>query len=132
MVCIQVLAEDLAVATAGSQGSFELNTMRPIVINNFLHSARILGDACEKFRAYCVEGIDLDRPRLAEFVSRSLMLVTALSPVIGYDKAAAIAQKALDEGTTLREAAIKSGAVTAEHFDEIVVPAKMVRPARPG
>ena len=132
MVCIQVMAEDSAVAAAGSQGNFELNTMRPIVIGNFLHSARILGDACEKFRAYCIEGIELDRQRLTDFVGRSLMLVTALSPVIGYDKAAAVARQALEEGTTLREAAIKSGAVTAERFDEIVVPAKMVRPARPG
>ncbi len=126
MVCIQVLAEDSAVALAGSQGNFELNTMRPIVINNFLHSARILGDACEKLRVYCIEGTKLNRERIAELVDRSLMLVTALSPVIGYDKAAAIAHKALVENTTLRAAAIASGAIDGETFDKIVDPKKMV------
>ncbi len=126
MVCIQVLAEDSAVALAGSQGNFELNTMRPIVINNFLHSARILGDACEKLRVYCIEGTKLNRERIAELVDRSLMLVTALSPVIGYDKAAAIAHKALVENTTLRAAAIASGAIDGKTFDKIVDPKKMV------
>jgi len=126
MVCIQVLAEDGAIAFAGSQGNFELNTMRPIVINNFLHAARILGDACETLRIFCIEGTELNRERIAEFVERSLMLVTALSPVLGYDTAAAIAHKALVEGTTLRAAAIASGKITAERFDEIVDPRAMV------
>jgi fumarate hydratase, class II len=126
MVCIQVLAEDSAVAFAGSQGNFELNTMRPIVINNFLHSARILGDACEKLLTYCIAATELNRERIAEFVERSLMLVTALSPVVGYDKAAAIAHKAHVEGTTLREAAIASGAIDAKTFDEVVDPKAMV------
>jgi fumarate hydratase, class II len=126
MVCIQVLAEDSAVAIAGSQGNFELNTMRPIVINNFLHSARILGDACEKLRIFCIEGAELNRERIAELVDRSLMLVTALSPVIGYDKAAAIAHKAHVEGTTLREAALASGAIDGAEFDRIVDARKMV------
>jgi fumarate hydratase, class II len=125
MVCVQVLGEDMAVALAGSQGNFELNTMRPIVINNFLHSARILGDACEKFRVYCVEGLELDRRQIAAHLARSLMLVTALGPVIGYDKAAELAHKAFAEGTTLREAAVGSGVITAERFDEIVDPARM-------
>jgi fumarate hydratase class II len=127
MVCIQVLAEDSAVAFAGSQGNFELNAMRPIIINNFLHSARILGDACEKFRTFCIEGAEVDEKRVAEFVNRSLMLVTALSPVIGYDKAAAIAHKANDEETTLREAAIATGHISAARFDEVVDPKRMVR-----
>jgi fumarate hydratase class II len=126
MVCIQVLGEDSAVAIAGSQGNFELNTMRPIVINNFLHSARILGDACEKLRIFCIEGAELNRERIAELLDRSLMLVTALSPVIGYDKAAAIAHKAHVEGTTLREAALASGAIDAAEFDRIVDARKMV------
>jgi fumarate hydratase class II len=126
MVCIQVLGEDSAVALAGSQGNFELNTMRPIVINNFLHSARILGDACEKLRIFCIEGAELNRERIAELLDRSLMLVTALSPVIGYDKAAAIAHKALVENTTLRAAAIASGAIDGDTFDKIVDPKKMV------
>jgi fumarate hydratase class II len=125
MVCIQVIGDDNAVAFAGSQGNFELNAMRPIIINNVLHSARILGDACEKLRRYGIEGITLDTARIGRYVNDSLMLVTALSPVIGYDKASAIAHKANDEGTSLRDAAIKSG-VSAEEFDKIVVPAHMV------
>ena len=92
MVCIQVIGEDNAVAFAGSQGNFELNAMRPIIINNFLHSARILGDACEKLRHFSVEGTRLNRQRIDEMVGRSLMLVTAPSPVIGYDKASSIAK----------------------------------------
>jgi fumarate hydratase class II len=102
MVCIQVIGEDNAVAFAGSQGNFELNAIRPIIINNFLHSARILGDACEKLRRFSVEGTRLNRKRIDEMVDRSLMLVTALSPVIGYDKASAIAHKANDEDLSLK------------------------------
>src|SRR5262249_7951156 len=109
MVCIQVIGEDNAIAFAGSQGNFELNAMRPIIINNFLHSARVLGDACDKLRRFSVEGTRLNRARINEMLGRSLMLVTALSPVIGYDKASAIAHKANDEGLTLKEAALKSG-----------------------
>jgi fumarate hydratase, class II len=126
MVCLQVLGEDSLVASAGAQGNFELNAMRPIIINNVLHSARILGDACEKLRRYGIEGITPDTQRIGAYVNDSLMLVTALSPVIGYDKASAIAHKAQDEGTSLRDAAIKSGAISAEDFDKIVVPAQMV------
>ena len=87
MICIQVIGEDNAVAFAGTQGNFELNAMRPIIINDFLHSARILADGCEKFRTFSVSGTELNRQRIAELLERSLMLVTALSPVIGYDKA---------------------------------------------
>jgi fumarate hydratase, class II len=126
MVCIQVIGEDNAVAIAGSQGNFELNTMRPIIINNVLHSARILGDACVKLSEYSVKGITLDRGRIEKFVNESLMLVTALSPVIGYDKASAIAHHALDRNTTLRDAAVNGGFVSAEEFDRIVDPKKMV------
>ena len=126
MVCIQVIGEDNAVAFAGSQGNFELNAMRPIIINNFLHSARILGDACEKLRQFSVEGTRLNRKRIDEMVGRSLMLVTALSPVIGYDKASAIAHKANDEGLTLKEAALALGYIDEKRFDEIVDPEKMV------
>ncbi|MGW5328062.1 class II fumarate hydratase [Streptomyces sp. NPDC004014] len=128
MVCIQVLSEDQAIAFAGSQGNFELNAMRPVVINNFLHMTGILADACEKFREFCVEGVELDQDRGGEYVERSLMLVTALSPAIGYDKASAIAHKANDEGTTLREAALATGYVSAEDFDRIVDPKIMVGP----
>jgi fumarate hydratase class II len=126
MVCIEVIGKDSAVAFAGSQGNFELNAMRPIIINNFLHSARILGDACDKFRRFSVEGTRLNERRIAEILGRSLMLVTALSPVIGYDKASAIAHKANDEDLTLREAALASGYIDARRFDEIVDPRKMV------
>jgi fumarate hydratase, class II len=126
MVCIQVLAEDGAIAFAGSQGNFELNAMRPIIINNFLHSATILADASEKLRKYCVEGTTLQRERIDQYVNRSLMLVTALSPVIGYDKASTIAHKADDEDTTLREAALATGYIKADEFDKIVDPSNMV------
>ena len=126
MVCIQVLSEDGCVAFAGSQGNFELNAMRPIIINNFLHSSRILGDACTKLRQYCIEGTQLHREQIDAYVERSLMLVTALSPVIGYDKASAIAHKANDEDTTLRQAALASGYISEADFDRIVDPQKMV------
>jgi fumarate hydratase class II len=127
MICIQVIGEDNAVAMAGSQGNFELNAMRPVIINNFLHSARILSDGCEKFRTFSVEGTDLNRDRIADLVGRSLMLVTALSPVIGYDKASAIAHAALDKGTTLKQAALESGWIDEPTFERVVDPAKMVR-----
>jgi len=126
MVCIQVLADDVAVAFAGSQGNFELNAMRPIVICKFLNSARILADACDMFREHCILGIELNRDRIDEYVQRSLMLATALSPVIGYDRTAAIVQKAVDENLTLREAAVSSGDLSPKEFDEIMEPARMV------
>ena len=126
MIAIQVIGEDTAVAFAGSQGNFELNTMRPIIINNFLHSARILGDGCEKFRLHSVEGTRLNERRIAKHVEDSVMLVTALSPVIGYDKASAIAHQAMEQGLTLREAAIASGEVSEQQFDQAVDARKMV------
>jgi len=126
MVCIQVIGEDNAVAFAGSQGNFELNAMRPIVINNFLHAAAILGDACEKLRKFSVEGTQLNRQRIDEMVNRSLMLVTALSPVVGYDVASKIAHKANDEGLSLKEAALQLGAIDEKRFDEIIDPSKMI------
>jgi fumarate hydratase class II len=126
MVCTQVLGEDAAVAFAGSQGQLNLNVMRPVIIMNFLHSARILGDASETFRRYTIEGTELNRARIAELLDRSLMLVTALAPVIGYDKAAKIAHNAHVEGSTLREAAIASGWIDAAGFDAAVRPETMV------
>ena len=126
MVCIQVLSEDSAIAFAGSQGNFELNAMRPVIIANFLHSATILADACAKLRQYCIEGTQLHRDQIDSYVNRSLMLVTALSPVIGYDKASAIAHQANDQGTTLREAALASGYISGNDFDRIVNPSAMV------
>jgi fumarate hydratase, class II len=128
MICIQVIGDDSAVAFAGSQGNFELNAMRPIIINNFLHSARILADGCEKFRIFSVEGTMLNEKRIAQFVQNSLMLVTALSPEIGYDKASKIAHKALDEETTLKQAALATGWIDEKTFDQVVDPKKMVFP----
>lgn len=124
MVCLQVLGEGSIVA-AVAQGNFELNVMRPIIINNVLYSATILGDACVKLRSFSVEGTELDTERIGELVGASLMLVTALSPVIGYDTASAIAHKADDEGTSLREAALASG-IDAAQFDAVVDPRRMV------
>ncbi|MEA2776082.1 MAG: fumarate hydratase, class [Acetobacteraceae bacterium] len=126
MIAIQVLADDSGVALAGSQGNFELNAMRPIIINAFLHSARILGDGCEKFRTYSVEGTTLDEKKIAGYVENSLMLVTALSPVIGYQKAAHIAETADAEGLSLRQAALKSGDVDEATFDRVVDAKAMV------
>ncbi len=120
MIAIQVMGDDSAVAFAGSQGNFELNAMRPIIINAFLHSATILADGCEKFRTYSVEGTELNRQKIAGFVENSLMLVTALSPVIGYQNAAHIAEQADATGATLREAALASGHVDAATFDRVV------------
>ena len=125
MVCIQVLGEDAAVAFAGSQGNFELNAMRPVIIDDVLHTASILGDVCRTFREYCIEGAALHTEQLRTSVERSLMLVTALSPVIGYDKASVIAHRADDEGTTLREAALATGYVDAATFDRVVDPSTM-------
>ncbi|WP_446719452.1 lyase family protein [Inquilinus sp. OTU3971] len=126
MIAIQVMGNDTAVAFAGSQGNFELNAMRPIIINNVLHSARILADGCEKFRQFSVEGTELNQDRIKGYVDGSVMLVTALSPVIGYQNAAHIAEKAIADGTTLREAALASGKVDAALFDKTIDPLSMV------
>jgi fumarate hydratase class II len=112
----------LIVSTRCFNPRLELNATRPVIINNFLHSATILGDACGKLRQYCIEGTELHREQIDSYVHRSLMLVTALSPVIGYDKASAIAHKANDEGSTLREAALATGYVSAHEFDRAVNP----------
>jgi fumarate hydratase, class II len=126
MICIQVIGNDTAVAFAGSQGNFELNAMRPIIINNFLHSARILADGCEKFLVYSVEGTQVNEKKIAEYLQNSLMLVTALSPVIGYDNASKIAHTANRDGSTLRQAAIKTRLIDQETFDRVVNPQNMV------
>jgi fumarate hydratase class II len=126
MIAIQVLGNDSAVAFAGSQGNFELNAMRPVIINNFLHSGRILADGMEKFRTYSVTGTELNRDRIARYVNESLMLVTALSPVIGYQNAARIAESALADNQTLRAAALADGHVDEKTFDSLVDPLSMV------
>jgi fumarate hydratase, class II len=130
MVCAQVLGNDAAIAFAASQGNLELNTMRPVIIANFLHSAALLAGASRAFRVFCVEGAELNEARIAEHVERSLMLVTALSPVIGYDRAAEIAHKADHDGSTLRAAALSLGYISGEEFDRVIDPAAMVGDTR--
>jgi fumarate hydratase class II len=128
MVCTQVFGNDVAVTVAGSQGNFELNVFKPVIIRNVLHSVNILSDASTTFRAFCVEGIEPNRERIAELVDRSLMLVTALAPHIGYDKSAEIAKTAHHEGATLKETAVALGYLTPEEFDAWVQPERMTRP----
>ncbi|MCB1084529.1 MAG: class II fumarate hydratase [Chlamydiia bacterium] len=124
-ICIQVMGNDVAIATAGSQGNFELNVYRPVMIYNLLQSLQLLGDGAKNFYDRCLKGIEADEKRIEDLVDRSLMLVTALNPVIGYDKAAEIAKKAHAEHTTLKQAALALGYLTAEEFDVAVVPSKM-------
>ena len=128
MVCVQVLGNQTAVAMAGSQGHFELNVFKPLIAHAMLQSIRLLGDAAESFATHCVAGISANPARLAELVERSLMLVTALAPRIGYDKASEIAKAAHHNGTTLREEALRLGHVTGEEFDKIVQAGKMLGP----
>jgi fumarate hydratase class II len=126
MVVCQVLGNDTAIKIAGSQGAFELNVFKPVMIKNLLHSAVLMADSCRTFRQFCVEGLEPDRARIEELVGSSLMLVTALTPSIGYDRAAEIAKKAHHEGTTLKEAALALGYLTEAEYDAAVVPAHMV------
>ena len=126
MVAVQVMGNDTAIKLAGSQGNFELNVFKPMMITNLLHSARLLADVSVTFRTFCVEGLEADRERIQDLVARSLMLVTALAPRIGYDRAAEIAKKAHHEGTTLKAAALSLGYLTEAEYDQDVVPGKMV------
>ena len=125
MVAVQVMGNDTAIGIAASQGNFELNVFKPLIIHNFLHSARLLTDACRSFRDHCVVGIQVNRPTIDRYVQNSLMLVTALNQHIGYDKAAQIAKKAHKEGISLKEAAISLGYLTEEEFDRWVVATDM-------
>lgn len=126
MVCAQVMGNDAAVGFAGSQGNFELNVFKPVMIFNFLHSANILADSCRSFREFCAEGIEPNLEVIEHYLKNSLMLVTALNQHIGYDKAAKIAKTAFQDASSLKEAAIKLGYLSAEQFDEYVNPADMV------
>lgn len=128
MVCVQVLGNDAAISFAGTQGNFELNVFKPVMIFNLLHSIRLLSDACSTFTDYLVVGIEPNLPQLRHFVESSLMLVTSLSPHIGYDKAAKLAKKAHAEGKTLRQVCLELNYLTSEQFDEIVRPEKMLGP----
>jgi fumarate hydratase class II len=128
MLCVQVFGNDVTVNFAGASGNFELNVFKPVLIYDFLQSVRLLADGCASFEEHCVRGIRANQRRIAELVERSLMLVTALTPKIGYDRAAEIAKKAHREGTTLREAALALGYVSAQDFDRWVRPQDMTRP----
>ena len=128
MVCVQVFANDTAVTFAGSQGNFELNVFKPVMIHNFLHSIRLLHDASHGFVEYCIAGIELNREQIDEHLKDSLMLVTALNPHIGYDKAAQVAKNALKKGISLRESAIALGFLSGEDFDKYVKPEEMTHP----
>jgi len=126
MIAAQVMGNDVAIGIGGSNGHFELNVFKPVMIYNFLHSARLIGDGCVSFNDKCAAGLEPIGANIKKHVDNSLMLVTALNTKIGYYKAAEIAQKAHKEGTTLKEMAVKLGYVTSNEFDEWVVPGNMV------
>lgn len=128
MIAVQVMGNDTAIGIAASQGNFELNVFKPVIIHNFLHSVRLIADGCRSFDEHCAQGIEPNLEIIAGYVKNSLMLVTALNPHIGYDKAAQIAKKAHKEGTGLKDAAVALGFVTPEQFDEWVVAERMTRP----
>lgn len=128
MVCAQVFGNDVAVNIGGASGNFELNVFKPVIIFNVLNSIRLLSDACESFTDHCVVGIEANVENIKKHVENSLMLVTALNPVIGYDNAAKVAKKAHAENKTLKQAAVELGLLTPEKFDEIVRPEKMIGP----
>ena len=129
MVCAQVLGNDVAVNIGGASGNFELNVFKPLIVHNVLQSVRLLADAAESFEEHCARGLEPNLPRIREQLERSLMLVTALAPRLGYDRAAEIAKKAHREGTTLREAAVALGYLTAAEFDREVRPERMTGPS---
>ena len=129
MVCVQVMGYDAAIGIAGSQGNFELNVFKPIIAQDLLHAIELLTDSCRSFREHCVEGLEANLARIEEHVANSLMLVTALTPRIGYDKAAEIAKKAHHEGTTLRVAALALGYLDEIEFDTLMRPEAMTRPS---
>ena len=128
MVCAQVMGNDVTVGVAGSQGDFELNVYKPVIIHNVLESARLLADGCDSFRENCIDGLELDRERVDALMRQSLMLVTALNRHIGYDKAGQVAKKAYADNTTLVEAVVELGFMTAEEFAAAVRPEEMVGP----
>ncbi|KAJ8511181.1 hypothetical protein OPV22_001615 [Ensete ventricosum] len=129
MVCAQVMGNHVAITVGGSNGHFELNVYKPLIASGLLRSLRLLGDASASFEKNCVRGIKANHQRISKLLHESLMLVTSLNPKIGYDKAAAVAKKAHKEGTTLKEAALNLNVLTAEEFDELVVPEKMLGPS---
>jgi fumarate hydratase class II len=129
MVVVQVMGYDAAIGIAGSQGNFELNVFKPVIAHDLLHAIELLADSSRSFREFCVDGLEADRSRIGANVTNSLMLVTALTPRIGYDKAAEIAKKAHHEGTTLRAAALALGYLDEVEFDQLMRPEAMTRPS---
>jgi fumarate hydratase, class II len=127
MVCAQVMGNDAAVTVAGSQGNFELNVYKPLMIHNLIHSARLLSDSCRSFNEFCIAGLEVNRQQIDTYVENSLMLVTALNPHIGYDNAAKIAKKAYVDNTNLKDAALALGVLTAEEFDKFMRPSDMTK-----
>ncbi len=132
MVCAQIMGNDTTISIAGSNGHFELNVFKPVMISAFLQSATLLADACNAFSDYCVAGIEPNREKIEENLNNSLMLVTALSPHIGYENASKIAKKAYADNTTLKKAALELGLLTEQQFDEWVVPENMISPGKSG
>jgi fumarate hydratase, class II len=128
MIAVQVMANDVAVGFGGAGGYLEMNVYKPLMIFNLAHSMTLLSDGCTNFRKFLIDGTKPNLKKIKEYVDHSLMLVTALSPVIGYDKASEIAHYAMDNDLTLKDAALKLGYVTQEQFDRVVDPAKMVTP----
>jgi len=129
MLCCQVFGNDVALNFGGASGNFELNVFKPLMAHNFLQSVRLLTDGIHSFDEHCAQGIVANRDRIADLMERSLMLVTALAPHIGYDKAAKIAKQAHHDGTNLKETAIALGFVTSEEFDLWVQPQDMIHPS---
>ena len=129
MLCCQVMGNDVAISIGGAAGNFELNVFKPLIAHNFLQSLRLLADGMQSFERHCVQGISANRERISDLMARSLMLVTALVPHIGYDKAAEIAKRASHENTSLKQAALALGYVTAEDYERWVVPASMTHPS---
>ena len=128
MVCVKVIGNHNGITMAGSHGHFELNVFKPLIIHNILQSIHIMSDSTKSFANYCIKGLKADKQKIKKFLDNSLMLVTALSPKVGYDNAAKIAKNAHKNGTTLREEAIKSGLISEKEYDKIVKPEKMIKP----
>ena len=129
MVCVKVIGNHNGITMAGSHGHFELNVFKPLIIHNVLQSIKILSDSTKSFAKYCISGLKADKNRIKYLVDNSLMLVTALSPKIGYDNAAKIAKKALKNGTKLKDEAIKSGLINEKDYNLLINPKKMIKPS---
>ncbi len=129
MVCCQVMGNHTSISIGGSQGNFELNVYKPMIIHNLLHSIRIISDSCYSFSDKCIVGLKANREKISQHLENSLMLVTALNPHIGYDKAAKIAKNAHDNNLTLRQSATQLGLVSNDEFDEWVKPEQMIGPS---